>query len=314
MDEGLLGHDDTLADTWEDDGGNDGADEASWTDGEQQDEEATSAPFEIEVSNGEATVGGALPKGVLQCDPSNPLLPFNPETKGQGRLATLVSATGFLVLLCTLLASAKISSWSAGAFVPTLLMRVRQAYTEQPCSLAFAAEDSLEDLEHPHDADEKKFFWGSAAAFVVSLLTAGLLSFLGGAVVLQDLVFERLRSSWLAIVNLVGLLLFVLFFASAMLPTKLGSGSLCRETFFAHPHLSSDNMHLIFRSSASDIMCMLMLLFYARFILISLCNSEWQAWKPPTYLAYGLALFTCVATGCRLYSDLQYWCGFASQL
>eukprot|EP01048_Picozoa_sp_COSAG05_P012351 COSAG05_NODE_1228_length_5449_cov_51.123178_3_plen_63_part_00 len=51
MDEGLLGHDDTHADTWEDGGGNDGADEASWTDGEQQDEEATSAPFEIEVSN-----------------------------------------------------------------------------------------------------------------------------------------------------------------------------------------------------------------------------------------------------------------------
>ena len=54
MDEGLLGGDDTLADTWGDDvgGNNDDAGEDGWNDGEQEDEDATtSASFEIEVSN-----------------------------------------------------------------------------------------------------------------------------------------------------------------------------------------------------------------------------------------------------------------------
>ena len=87
--------------------------------------------------------------------------------------------------------------------------------------------------------------------------------------VLNDLVFERMRSSWLGVVSTVGFYLFVLFFVSGLVPLKLGSGSLCRETFFAEPDMQTAGnigncptgdcqASVTFRSSAPTLMTMLL--------------------------------------------------------
>lgn len=91
---------------------------------------------------------------------------------------------------------------------------------------------------------------------------------------------------------------------------KLGSGALCRDTFFVRP---SGTDPVTMTSTASAVMAVQITLYVARFLLISLTNSTWQKLGKLSVVIHILSLLTCGLSAHRLYSDLQY-CTMASTL
>ena len=178
--------------------------------------------------------------------PQNDQLPQNPD-RSFSLPATVAAAAGCLGLILTLIFAAK------GASLTN-------------------AEDALQDAQHPHSGGDKKFFLGEHRCLRrrgwhrcdVWLHEQNRTGPARPSVRTHAEPLARLREP---------------SFASSMLPTKLGSGSLCRETFCAYPSLSQDKSAMTLRSSASNVLRMLLLLFYTRFMLVSLCDSGWQQWK-----------------------------------
>ena len=259
----------------------------------QHDEEESAedpAPEEVET----ADEGEGKPKDVAQnslsCDPKNPLLPMNEQEQGKGRFALLVAFAGFGAIVTALVFSRMVTSIGQNEFAGVL----------------------------PRSIQDKALLAASALLFVLAVLCVfGLGKSDHAMPVLNDLVFERMRSSWLGVVSLSALYLFLLFFVSGLAaPIKLGSGSLCRETFFAEPDVQAigeEGASITFRSSSPTLMTMLLLLFFTRFILVSVCNSAWHGWQRFTKIMYVLALLTCGLTAYRLFDDLKY-CTLASTM
>ena len=109
--------------------------------------------------------------------PQNDQLPQNPD-RSFSLPAIVAAAAGYLGLILTLIFAAK------GASLTN-------------------AEDALQDAQHPHSGGDKKFFWGSIAAFAVAVGTGVMFGCTSKTVpVLQDLVFGRTRSRWLGFVSL----------------------------------------------------------------------------------------------------------------
>jgi hypothetical protein len=256
---------------------------------EDGDSAAMPVPESAEGGEGSGAKAPGVDQNTLQCDPKNPILPRNPEKAGQGRFAFLVAFAGF------------------GATVGALTFsRMVTLIGEN------GASGSL-----PREMQDQYLLAASAGLFAVSLLCVfGVGKTEHAMPVLNDLTFERMRSSWLGVVSTSALYLFILFFVSGLTPVKLGSGSLCRETFFAEPEIAAVGeigASITFRSSAPSLMTMLLLLFYARFILVSLCNSAWHGWQKFTWIVYLIALLTCGLSAYRLFDDLKY-CTLASSM
>jgi hypothetical protein len=258
----------TLLPQDEDDPGDEGP---SWMDSGDGTEPSDLPP---EGSDDKGGAGHEGTPALLECDPVNPQLPHNPA-QGVGFVAALTVVAGYAAFFLALV------------------------FAGLGASLADA-----EGLFCDDHAGCSPWVWAAASAFVISclVLVAAFCLQAKAFPVLVDLVFERLRSPWLGVFSLTGLLLFVLFFVSGLLPVQLGSGSLCQETFFAEPKIDGDAIN--FRASGA--MCTLLLLFYARFALVSLCNSEWHTWHRAGVGVYLLGLLSCGATTTRLYMDLQY--------
>eukprot|EP01043_Picozoa_sp_COSAG02_P078839 COSAG02_NODE_17949_length_969_cov_1.362069_1_plen_298_part_01 len=232
-----------------------------------------------------------MKQNVLSCDPKNPLLPRN---EGASRASAgglvLVAFAGFGAIVSALVFSRMVTSIGQNEFAGIL----------------------------PRAIQDKALLAASTLLFVLAVLCVFGLGKSGHAMpVFNDLVFERMRSSWLGVVSLTALYLYLLFFVSGLAaPVKLGSGSLCRETFFAEPDMQAvgeQGAAITFRSSSPTLMTMLLLLFFARFIFVSVCNSAWHGWQRFTKIMYALALLTCGLSAYRLFDDLKY-CTLASTM
>ena len=235
--------------------------------------------------------GNEVKQNALSCDPKNPLVPQNEDaSRASAGGLVVVAFAGFGAIVSALVFSRMMTSIGESEFTGVL----------------------------PRSIQDKALLPASMLLFVLAVVCVfGLGKSSHAMPVFNDLVFERMRSSWLGVVSLTGLYLYLLFFVSGLAaPVKLGSGSLCRETFFAEPDIQAVGQQgaaITFRSSSPTLMTMLLLLFFARFIFVSVCNSAWHGWQRFTKIMYVLALLTCGLSAYRLFDDLKY-CTLASSM
>ena len=133
-------------------------------------DESSGAAGGFSIPSGSAPpAAGTVDQNALTCDPKNPLLPRNESEEGKGRFALLVAFAGFGATVGALVFSRMVTLLGQNEFASSL----------------------------PRALQDQALLAASVLIFVVSVFCVfGLGKAEHAMPVLNDLVFERMRSSW----------------------------------------------------------------------------------------------------------------------